>query len=178
MRAILASILATQLLLPGSLRADDGGGELPSDRMIAAVLVSELLIPDLRLQLREDERLILSWPVHLATWSPRRAVELSAFGEPQYQPSTADLRVIAGARLGVMGRGLGGLVEGGALLGHDAGAGGVVGAGLLFGLDGRPRPGVAIVARASFLPDQQRRYDVAVDVTLATIADLIRAARN
>lgn len=178
MRILVALVAAVLTLSPRPLRAEEEGGDLPSDPVIGVLLVSELLIPDLRLQLRKDERLVLSWPVHLLHFELRRSTELTPFVEPQYQTSTSDLRAVAGARFAVMGQSYGGLIEGGAVFGHDFGTGGVVGLGAVLGIDGRSRPGVALVARATFLRDEQRRFDVALDVTMATVADLFRVSRR
>lgn len=178
MRTSAAIALAGLLALPARATADDGGsGEFPSGRAIAALLISEYVIPDVRVQLREDERLVLSWPVHLTELYQTRRSQLTAFVEPQYQPSTSDLRLVAGARLGSMPAALGGIVEGGAVLGHDAGTGGMVGLGVII-LGDRPTPYLAAVGRATFLPDGERRYDLSLDVTFATVAEMIRIARE
>ena len=45
-------------------------------------------------------------------------------------------------------------------------------------LGDRPTPYLAAVGRATFLPDGERRYDLSLDVTFATVAELIRLARE
>lgn len=178
MRTSAAIALAGLLAVPASATADDGGlGDLPSEGTIAALLIAEYFIPDVRVQLREDERLVLSWPVHLIELYRTRRSELTAFVEPQYQTSTGDLRLVGGARLGFMPAALGGIVEGGAVVGHDEGTGGMVGLGVIL-LGDRPTPYLAAVGRATFLPDGERRYDLSLDVTFATVAELIRLARE
>lgn len=149
--------------------------DLPSERTIMLLLASEYVIPDIRLQLREDEKLVLSWPVHLVDLAPWRSSALTLFGEPQYQPSTSDLRLVAGARLFLAPAAIGAVLEGGAVVGHDAGTGGMVGLGVIV-WPGKPAQALAIVGRATFLPEGERRYDVSIDVTFMALATFIRLA--
>lgn len=180
MRTVVTlTVAAAVALAPLSARADGDPDDLdlPSNAIVGVLLVSELFIPDVRIQLRDDERLVLSWPVHLFHLRQTASVELTPFIEPQYQTSTGDGRMVVGARLAAKPGPIGGLIEGGAILGHDAGNGGVVGVGVIV-LGSGPTPSLAVVGRATFLPDGERRYDLALDMNVLTLEKIIRILRD
>jgi hypothetical protein len=148
------------------------------DRAGEAVVIGELLIPDVRVELGVDKgRWVLSWP--LVFYSKRLyrsgsfGLRLNPFVEPQFEFGRDAVRGLAGARLAMLSdpdqlKALP-LIEGGALTGTD-GNGGFAGVGLAFLSDAPSGGSFSVVARV-VQTTQERRYDLALDLQLPFGAD-------
>jgi hypothetical protein len=129
--------------------------------------VMEALFPDVRLQLGDPARWVLSWPVHL-TLTPAETLRqqarfVSAFIEPQWLPQTGAFRMLTGARAGVGGwpHGYTLLAEAGAVAGTD-GLGGMAGVGA--GLGGALFQGAYVLRRS--WTSGGARWDMTLEFTI------------
>jgi hypothetical protein len=152
-------------------RADNGLGDIVRG-FIAAMFVTEALIPDVRLVFGpDDHRWELAWPIVVATLpavrGDRIGLSLHPFVEPQYQKTRDALRLAGGLRAVLYSRNedvqLAPLFEAGALGGSD-GSGWFAGAGLGIG---DPELGVmfALVGRAVDT-DEENRATLGFDLQL------------
>jgi len=171
-RRAAAVLVAIALVAHGAdARADNGLGDIVRG-FIAALFITEALVPDVRLVFGpDDHRWELAWPIVVATLPAVRGdsvgLSLHPFVEPQYQKTRDALRLAGGLRAILYSRKedfqLAPLVEAGALGGSD-GSGWFAGAGLAVG---DPELGVtfALVGRAVDT-DQERRYSIGFDLQL------------
>jgi len=155
----------------GTARADNGLGDIVRG-FIAAMFVTEALVPDVRLVIGpEDHRWELAWPIVVATLPVVRGdsvgLSLYPFVEPQVQRARDALRIAGGMRAMLYSRNqdlqLAPLVEVGALGGSD-GSGWFAGAGLAVG---DPELGVtfALIGRAVDT-DEENRATIGFDLQL------------
>ena len=144
---------------------------------IAVAFVTELLIPDVRLELGADDHgWALSWPIVLTSVKVIRGdavgLGLHPFFEPQYQPTREALRLAGGARALLIRPHsdfqCAPLVEGGGLVGQD-GSGWFAGGGLVLGA---PEIGVTFGLVGRMIETgEERRYDLALDFQMPLTSD-------
>lgn len=175
-RSVAALVVASAAVVasPRIARADGSLGGL--DALGQALVLGELLIPDVRREvpLGDDEpRWVLSWPI-VPTSIPlyeytdagkQRGIRLTPFGEPQYRfgAESPGLRFAAGARATWFRNGLMPSLEAGGVAGVD-GNGGFIGLGislLPMEFDGGATFGLITRLVAT---DEERRFELALDL--------------
>jgi len=172
MRRVVVVVLAFALVAHAAdARADNGMGDIVRG-FVAALFITEALIPDVRLVVGpDDHHWELAWPIVLATLPAVRGdsigLSLYPFLEPQVQPARDAVRVAGGLRAMLYSRNqdfqLAPLFEVGALGGSD-GSGWFAGGGLALG---DPELGItfALLGRAVDT-DEEQRYSIGFDLQL------------
>ena len=144
---------------------------------IAVAFVTELLIPDIRLELgADDPGWALSWPIVFTSVKVVRGdsvgIGLQPFVEPQYRTTREAFRLLGGGRAILFQRDpefqLAPLVEAGGLFGQD-GSGWFAGGGLVLGA---PEIGVTFGLVGRMIETgEERRYDLALDFQMPLTSD-------